>query len=79
MQRQNLERSFPKKLQSNSVLCRLVVQVSRSHIITHKHLVGLVRTNNQLVAETATYKTHHHHNNSNNNNINDTTITTTRG
>ena len=44
----------------NSTLGCLIVKVSRSHTQTigHKHLVGLLWTSDQLVAEVTTYTTH---------------------
>jgi len=55
--------TFPTALQPNSVLCHLVDEVygtrtiTHTHTHTHTHPVGFLRTNNQLVAETATYTT----------------------
>jgi hypothetical protein len=42
-------------------LGRLIVEVSRSHIIRHTHPVGLLWTSDQLDAEAATYTTHNRH------------------
>ena len=39
----------------NRGLGRLIVEVSRSHTIRHKHQVGLLCTSDRLVSETATY------------------------
>jgi hypothetical protein len=44
--------------QPHSGLGRLIVDVSSSHTIRHTRPVGLVRTSDQLVVETATHKTH---------------------
>jgi len=41
---------------------RLIVEVSRSHIIRHTQLVRIILTSDQLGAEAATYTTHNPHN-----------------
>jgi len=41
---------------------RLIVQVSRSHIMRHIQLVQILLTSDQLGAEAATYTTHNPHN-----------------
>jgi predicted signal transduction protein with EAL and GGDEF domain len=55
----------PVAQQPNKGLGRLIVEVSRSHIQTHTHThtqpAGLLWTNEQLVAEAATYTTHNRH------------------
>jgi hypothetical protein len=38
-------------LQPKSGVCRLIVEVSRSHVIGHMQPVGLLRTSDQLVAK----------------------------
>jgi hypothetical protein len=51
--------------QANSAISRLMFEVSRSHTFrhTHTHTHGrLLRTNDQPVAEAATYTKHNKHN-----------------
>jgi hypothetical protein len=50
--------SFSVVPQPNSILGRLIIEVSRPHTIRHIHAVGPLWTSDQLVGEDATYKTH---------------------
>jgi hypothetical protein len=53
---------FSVALQPKSDLDRLIVDVSRSHIIRNTKPTGFLRTSDQFVAETATLTTHNKHN-----------------
>jgi hypothetical protein len=52
---------FSAAQRPNSGAGRPIVEVSRSHITIHRHPVGLLSTNDDLVAEAAIYTTHNKH------------------
>ena len=56
-----INRHFSTAQQPTSGLCRLIAEFSRSHTIRHTTPVHLLRTNDQPVAQAATYKTNNTH------------------